>query len=434
MRKWHGFCHKSAGFLVCSLDIPYQTIYHRFTMKKIILLTAILGLFGFHQRSFAQQIEKGDSLGLPGDNLNLYAVLDLFQQCATFEDFEKKLNEQDSKINNLDLNNDGKTDYIKVIDNKTGESHAVVLQVPVSEKENQDVAVIEIDKKSDGNVSVQIVGNEELYGKDYIVEPKESDPASKNDVAADGKTKTKRSDTTKSADGKTTVINNYYTTNNYNTNNNNNDGYNDHVYVSVNYWPVVHYMYSPSYVVYVSPWYWYSYPAWWIPWTPWYWHDYYWHHHNYYYGNYYHYHRADHYRSPMAHNYYQPRRTVSPTVQQHRTAGMYKETYTHARTNTMDKPKTTNPAYRGDNGSKGGNYGGQKNNPTSGRPSNNSGYQKPLSKPYNSGNTGRPQNNVVKPNYNMSKPVQPHNSGGGMRGGGGGGAAHPHTSGGGKRR
>ena len=37
--------------------------------------------------------------------------------------------------------------------------------------ESQDVAVILLDKVK-GKVSLQIVGDEELYGKDYVIEPK----------------------------------------------------------------------------------------------------------------------------------------------------------------------------------------------------------------------------------------------------------------------
>jgi len=102
-------------------------------MKKLIALL-FLSTIVYTQSAFSQKSEKIDSLGLPGDNLNLYAVLDLFQKSKTFEDFEKSLNEEDSNINNLDLNNDDKIDYIKVIDHQTGESHAVVLQVPVNDK------------------------------------------------------------------------------------------------------------------------------------------------------------------------------------------------------------------------------------------------------------------------------------------------------------
>src|ERR1035437_6119178 len=183
-------------------------------MKKIAFLLLLITSC-ITKSTFSQQIEKADSLGLPGDNLNLYAVLDLFQKSKTFEEFEKQLNLEDSKINNLDLNNDGKTDYIKVIDHQTGESHAIVLQVPISETETQDVAVIEIEKDKDktGKVVVQIVGNEELYGKDYIVEPTENDPTVKSSTPiAKSSNPNKKSDTTVAANGKTVTINNYYNT------------------------------------------------------------------------------------------------------------------------------------------------------------------------------------------------------------------------------
>src|SRR5688572_28299063 len=53
-------------------------------------------------------------LGLPGDNLDLYLVLDLFQKSKTIEGFEKALNDTATGINNLDLDLNGKIDFIKV--------------------------------------------------------------------------------------------------------------------------------------------------------------------------------------------------------------------------------------------------------------------------------------------------------------------------------
>jgi hypothetical protein len=43
--------------------------------------------------AFSQTSDTGE-LGLPGDNLDLYAVLDLFQKSKTIEDFEKSLNDE----------------------------------------------------------------------------------------------------------------------------------------------------------------------------------------------------------------------------------------------------------------------------------------------------------------------------------------------------
>ena len=47
-----------------------------------------------------------------------------------------------------------------------------ILQVDVTEKEIQDVAVILVSKDKDGKVTMQIVGDKDLYGKDYVIEPK----------------------------------------------------------------------------------------------------------------------------------------------------------------------------------------------------------------------------------------------------------------------
>ncbi|HRS39328.1 MAG TPA: hypothetical protein P5292_09135, partial [Bacteroidia bacterium] len=102
-------------------------------------------LFFFSMAISSMALAQQDStarLGLPGDNLNLAAVLDVFRQSPTLESFESALNADTSKINNLDLNNDGKVDYIKVVDRPEENVHTIVLQVDLNEKETQDVAVI----------------------------------------------------------------------------------------------------------------------------------------------------------------------------------------------------------------------------------------------------------------------------------------------------
>jgi len=39
------------------------------------------------------------------------------------EDFEKKLNNPDTQISNLDLNEDGEVDYLRVIETSKDETH-----------------------------------------------------------------------------------------------------------------------------------------------------------------------------------------------------------------------------------------------------------------------------------------------------------------------
>ena len=170
-----------------------------------------------------------DSLGLPGDNLNLYGVLTLFKESKNVEEFEKKLNTPDNKVNNLDLDHDGKIDYIRVKDYGENGVHSLVLQDPITATETQDLAIIEIEQQGNNNVHVQIVGDEDLYGKNYIIEPQDQQQTPVND-----------------------------------------DTYNQGAPVMVNVWawPCVEFMYGPSYVYWNSPWYWGYYPSWWYPWSP----------------------------------------------------------------------------------------------------------------------------------------------------------------------
>jgi len=66
-------------------------------MKKFIITSVLLVMFGICTTIPAQgQQEK--YLGLPGDNLNLYAVMKLFQESETLEGFEKTLNDQNTLI------------------------------------------------------------------------------------------------------------------------------------------------------------------------------------------------------------------------------------------------------------------------------------------------------------------------------------------------
>lgn len=257
-------------------------------MKKHILF--LLGVF--ISGAFSMYAQNADSLGLPGDHFDLTGVLEIFKTAKSPEDFEKTLNLKDSKVNNLDLNGDGKVDYIRVVDHATGNSHIVVLQDAINEKETQDVAVIEIEKKSDGIAELQIIGDKELYGDKYIVAP----------ISDESKTT--------GEDGKFIPL------------------VQQVVFVNVYYWPCVQYIWYPGYVVYVSPWYWSYWPGWWYPWGPYpyavyygYWYP---HHHYYYWCDDYYYHEAN--------NYYGPRRTAS-TVVEHRYADQHK-TY-EGRKNTI---------------------------------------------------------------------------------------------------
>ncbi|TNJ45741.1 hypothetical protein KFZ70_10335 [Tamlana fucoidanivorans] len=104
-------------------------------------------------------------------NLDLEAVASVFGESKDLEDFEKKLNDPKTQISNLDLNNDGEVDYLRVIDNSKGKTHVVTIQAVIGKDKYQDVAVIDVEKDSKGDTKIQVVGDVQMYGNNYIIEP-----------------------------------------------------------------------------------------------------------------------------------------------------------------------------------------------------------------------------------------------------------------------
>lgn len=257
----------------------------------------MLSLLIFSSGVLSAQNREAERLNLPGDNLNLYAVINLFQDCKTIEEFEKKLNDPEQMINNLDLNNDGKVDYIMVMDYSEGNLHNIVLRVAMNAHEDQDVAVIIVEKQSDGSVIVQIIGDETLYGKDYIIEPNYAETPNPGYKG--------------------------------NTNYNSSSSVSTTTYYEVSEWPVVVHIYEPYYTSWYSPWYWGFYPPYWQPWTPFFWHFYYGYHYHWwvYYNTYYRpwqYYRCHH----CYYNVYYGRvRHHSPTVITNINHNVYVNTY-----------------------------------------------------------------------------------------------------------
>ena len=88
-------------------------------MKKLII-TSVLAVLAAIMTTVSAQNYPKEYLGLPGDNLNLYAVMDLFRNSETLEEFERSLNDRDTRINNLDLNGDWRVDYLAVSDYRDG--------------------------------------------------------------------------------------------------------------------------------------------------------------------------------------------------------------------------------------------------------------------------------------------------------------------------
>ena len=290
--------HKKPPHLIHGTTFVFKQTETR-TKKQSAMKTlhTIYALLAFTAASIAVNAQDypEEYLGLPGDNLNLYAVMNLFQESETLEGFERSLNDNESMINNLDLNGDNLIDYITVSDYVEGNVHTIVLRAALNNKEQQDVAVFVVEKLRNGAVQIQLIGDEALYGPNYIVEP----------IYAE-------------------TPNPGYTGNVYRSNAN----VVSTTYYDIAAWPLVRFIYYPGYVAWRSSWYWGYYPTYWRPWRPHYWHYYYGYHyhwHNYYYS---HYHHWNHFRSRYYATYYRPRvRVYSPTVVVNINNGRYRNTY-----------------------------------------------------------------------------------------------------------
>ncbi|MFT4533034.1 MAG: hypothetical protein ACJA1A_000792 [Saprospiraceae bacterium] len=239
-------------------------------MKRLIILFLVINLFSINNQLSAQE----ESTGLLGDNFSLEGALDAFKNASSLEDFEKQLNNQDSDVNNLDLNDDGDVDYIRVEEHMEGDVHAIILQALISDEESQDIAVIEVEKTGKESATLQIVGDDYLYGKDHYIEPFDEEATS---------------------DGKGGPSADYLV---------------NRIIVNVWLWPSVRHIYRPDYVVYRSPFRWRVYPNVWRPWRPLTWSVYHGkrRHYNH------HYHTVKTHRIVRARKIYTPKRKSSKVV------------------------------------------------------------------------------------------------------------------------
>jgi len=128
------------------------------TFSIIALLLFVTPLIG----------QEADNLG---QDFDLEALPGIMEQVSTLEELEKSINESENNINNLDLDNNGEVDYILIQEEAEGDTHIAFLRVAMAEDEFQDVATIEMEKQSSTEATFQIVGDPALYGDDYILEP-----------------------------------------------------------------------------------------------------------------------------------------------------------------------------------------------------------------------------------------------------------------------
>lgn len=139
-------------------------------MKTKLLLIALIALV-FGSCAVQSQTSVYAKNSDISDNLDLRAVASMFGESANLQDFERRLNDPKYQISNLDLNDDGEVDYLRVIESVEDRTHVVIIQSVLDRDVYQDIATIDIERDNSNRVVVQVVGNSYLYGDNYIYEP-----------------------------------------------------------------------------------------------------------------------------------------------------------------------------------------------------------------------------------------------------------------------
>ncbi len=135
--------------------------------KIIALLLACFTVSGLAAQNYKARATSYDI----SDNLDLEGVAFLFGESKNLEEFENKLNDPEMQISNLDLNNDGYVDYLRVVEQYENNLHLVTVQAVLAKDVFQDVANIDVSKATSSSYNVQVIGDPYLYGPNYIIEP-----------------------------------------------------------------------------------------------------------------------------------------------------------------------------------------------------------------------------------------------------------------------
>jgi hypothetical protein len=95
------------------------------------------------------------------EGLNLQALGELVKKSSDAKTLEEELNKPNS-INNVDLNEDDKVDYLKVTEYGKDNIRGLSITADISKDETQEIATIEISK-TDNNAEMAVTGNSTIY-------------------------------------------------------------------------------------------------------------------------------------------------------------------------------------------------------------------------------------------------------------------------------
>lgn len=139
---------------------------------KTKIYTSILLLLSVYISGNAQHTAITTTSKAISNNLDLEAVAYLFGKSHNLEHFEEEINSPKNAISNLDLNRDGYVDYLRVVETNMQNVHTVNIQAVLGNDLYKDIATIGVQKDHHGKTYVRMIGNEKLYGYNYVINPR----------------------------------------------------------------------------------------------------------------------------------------------------------------------------------------------------------------------------------------------------------------------
>lgn len=155
----------------CNLKIVFTSKIFTIMKTRTFGLMAIMMIASTIQGMARQRIQVEAVNNDISYYLDLKAIASIFGDSRDLEDFERRINDYDSQISNLDLNSDGDVDYLRVIETSENNTHLVVIQAILDRDVYQDVATVVVERDQYRRSYVQIIGDPYIYGQNYIIEP-----------------------------------------------------------------------------------------------------------------------------------------------------------------------------------------------------------------------------------------------------------------------
>ncbi len=164
-------------FAVCHCQRDKRALRNKINKPNLVImrvrfLSFIIALAMSANFAVAQQTVTVEAKNYQvSDNLDLEAVAIAFGQAKNLEEFEKVLNDPENPMSNLDLNNDGYVDYLRVLEDAENDLRVIVVQAVLGKELFQDIATISVEGGNAKTAKVTVIGNSYVYGDNYVIQP-----------------------------------------------------------------------------------------------------------------------------------------------------------------------------------------------------------------------------------------------------------------------